>query len=74
MDLPVIAKVLPSVSNASGVAHAGTYAVWGDRAEIVLHTRLPELARRKMRRKWSELVAGERNPPRLSIRTHKCAM
>lgn len=69
-----IAKLLPSVSSASGVAHAGEYAVWSDRAEIILRNRLPDAARRKMRRKWNALMAGERKPPTLRIKTHKCAM
>ena len=68
-----IAKLLPTVASAAGVAHSSEMAVWHDRAEIVLHNRLPDAARRKMRKKWGELVAGDKKPPTLRIRTHKCA-
>ena len=68
-----IAKLLPTVASAAGVVHSAEIAVWHDRAEIVLHNRLPEAARRKMRKKWRELVVGEAKPPTLRIRTHKCA-
>ena len=68
-----IARLLGSVSSAAGVAHSSEIAVWHDRAEVVLHNRLPEAARRKMRKKWRELVASEKKPPTLRIKTHKCA-
>lgn len=69
-----VAGLLLQVSSAAGMAHTGTYSVRKGSAEIVLFHRLPEAARRKMRKKWRELVAGERKPPTLRIKTHRFAM
>lgn len=74
MNNDEIAKLLLQVSSAAGIAHSGTYKVRKDAAEIVLHHRLNETARRKMRKKWNELVADKKRPPRLRIRTHRFAM
>lgn len=69
-----IANVLAVAASASGVAHSAEFRVWDSRAEVILHHRLPESARRKMRRRFAELVAGEDEPPALRIKTHRLAI
>ena len=68
-----VAGLLLQVSASAGIAHAGTYSVRKGIAEIIVFHRLPKAALRKMRKKWQELVAGERKPPTLRIRTHRFA-
>lgn len=58
-----IANVLATAACAAGVAHSAEFRVWDAKAEVILHKRLPESARRKMRRRFAELVAGEAEPP-----------
>lgn len=69
-----IANVLAAAASSTGFAHSAEFRVWDSRAEVILHHRLPESARRKMRRRFAQLVAGEGEPPTLRIKTHRLAV
>jgi hypothetical protein len=56
-------------SAASGVPHSGEFFCAGGKATILLHCRISDAAKRKMRRAW----ASEDKLPPLSIKTHRFA-
>jgi len=56
-------------SVASGVPHSGEFLYVNGEATIVLHTRIPDAAKRRMRRSW----ASQDGLPPLKIKTHRFA-
>lgn len=73
MDRKDILSALLATTNAAGVGHTGLYEVAESRATIVLHRRLPDAAKRKMRRAWARLKKDSVEMPPLRIKTHRLA-
>lgn len=74
MNRQKLLSCLESMSSAAGIPHSGEYRVQAGCVQVVLHHKLPDAARRKMRRRWAEMKAANPELPPIRIRAHRLAM